>query len=187
MEALRSKLKPIWERYKTDVYAIEKKYEKYRQGETKIYSTDYTEKKYAEQKAELQVLVEKYHPLIDKALEERLRELEPKRNIINSIEYQTKLSNVLNILNMAEGEVDNNYLDFIVQANDITVLGMLDKKYRETSTSTGEWIRKNNYLKQIDRMKKFANDLKKQVRTDFTSQFFDNNTWNVGILEYVTI
>lgn len=88
---------------------------------------------------------------------------------------------------MTEGEVDNSYLDFIVQANDTTVLQMLDKKYRETSTNAGEWIRQNNYLKQIERMRKFTNDVKSKVRNDFTSQLFDNNTWNVGILEYVTI
>lgn len=187
MDKLRAKLKPIWERYKRDVYVVEEKYKKYREGETKVYSTDYSEKKYAEQKAELQVLVEKYHPLIDRALEDRLRELEPKRNIIDSIEYQTKLSNTLNLLTMTEGEVDNSYLDFIVQANDTTVLEMLDKKYRETSTNAGEWIRQNNYLKQIERMRKFTNDVKSKVRNDFTSQLFDNNTWNVGILEYVTI
>ena len=48
---------------------------------------------------------------------------------INSIEYQTKLANVMNLLNL-DSNLDMSYFDFMVEAKDHKTLGLLSDKYK---------------------------------------------------------
>ena len=48
---------------------------------------------------------------------------------INSIEYQTKLSNVMNLLNL-DSNLDMSYFDFMIEARDYKTLELLSNKYK---------------------------------------------------------
>ena len=51
---------------------------------------------------------------------------------INSIEYQTKLSNVMNLLNL-DSNLDMSYFDFMVEARDYKTLSLLSNKYKSST------------------------------------------------------
>ena len=51
------------------------------------------------------------------------------KKIIDSVEYQTKLSNVFNLLNL-NSELDESFFDFMVEANDFVTLELLKEKYK---------------------------------------------------------
>ena len=51
---------------------------------------------------------------------------------INSIEYQTKLSNVMNLLNL-DSNLDMSYFDFMIEARDHKTLGLLADKYKSST------------------------------------------------------
>ena len=58
--------------------------------------------------------------------------IKPNTDIVNSMEYQTKLSNVLNLLAL-NPEIDQSYFDFMVDANDFITLELLKDKYKSKS------------------------------------------------------
>ena len=51
---------------------------------------------------------------------------------INSIEYQTKLSNVMNLLNL-DSNLDMSYFDFMIEARDYKTLELLANKYKSST------------------------------------------------------
>ena len=51
---------------------------------------------------------------------------------INSIEYQTKLANVMNLLNL-DSNLDMSYFDFMIEARDHKTLGLLADKYKSST------------------------------------------------------
>ena len=66
---------------------------------------------------------------IDKILQDKLETITPNYKQINSIEYQTKLANVLKLMELSAGKLSEQHLNFMVEANDIDTLEILSKTY----------------------------------------------------------
>ena len=151
MDKLRPRLKSIYEMYVDNTKKIEVEYEKYfKDGANKIYANELIIKKKVELEQQLYNVGINHERYMNEALNVRVSQLDPDANTINSIEYQTKLSNTLNLLSMSKGNVDTKLIDFIVEARDTSTMDILQEAYPQTEIS--HYLEKNNIKNTIEDM-----------------------------------
>ena len=168
MKELSKKFLDIYNTYTSEIDRLNKEYEPYTDAHAyETYAQSLIDRKNTERLDTLRCLDSKYHRFIEEALSVRLSKLEPDTNIINSLEYQTKLSNTLSLLNMTNGNIDGKSLNFIAEARDIDTLKAIKDAYKE-NTNLAIWIACNDLSANIERMERntrsmigninFAND-----------------------------
>ena len=133
MENMKSKIKKHIQNYYYECRAIEAEYA--------VYETQQARNLYAPMLIQ-EMLNEKITKLKDARLdlERKIDDefllfvdgIKPDTEVIGSIKYQTQLSNLFNLLNL-DKDLDESYLDFMVEANDFTTLGLLQEKYKSKS------------------------------------------------------
>lgn len=163
MKELSKKFLDIYNAYTSEIDRLNKEYEPYtNEYAYETYAQSLIDRKNTERLDSLTCLDNKYHRFIEEALSVRLSELEPDANIINSLEYQTKLSNTLSLLNITNGKIDVNSLNFIAEARDIDTLKAIKDAYKE-NTILAMWINCNDLSSNIERMEKNTRNMKGNI------------------------
>lgn len=93
------------------------------------YSQDFILKKQTERNFNLGQLKHDLNKNLDKILNDKLETIKPNHEKIDSIEYQTKLANVLKLMELSAGKLEKQYFDFMVEANDTDTINILASKY----------------------------------------------------------
>lgn len=93
------------------------------------YSSDYIKKARSEQEKELSLLNKAYYEKIDEIADKYINNLKVDTKEIESDRYQLRLSNTLKLIEMADGNIDKDNLNFIVAAKDSNILSILKSKY----------------------------------------------------------
>ena len=93
------------------------------------YSDEFIENK----KAELNRTKEAYRKISSEKFErlgnDYIKSLKVDTNKIDSLEYQTKLANVLKIIELKDGNISRDSIQFMVNARDVNTLQALSTKY----------------------------------------------------------
>lgn len=144
MNNYKKNIRQIYKKHLAEVQNINKKYDRYFAEHTnEKYAEVFLEKKRNEKKAELQGVYNEAGVEINKSLDDYMQTLLPDEKVINSLEYQTKLNNVLNLLAITKGNINTSILDFIVLANDIETLQAIKKGY-SNNVNLQVYIDENN-------------------------------------------
>ena len=143
---LENKIKKIYyETSKTEA-SIKQEYEYYRSEEaTRKYSQNFLDDKLAECKERIQAYRNAQKNNIESEYKNVIEDLKPKQDIISSLEYQTRLSNTLNLLSLSKGNIDTSQLQYIFDAGDDETLNIIKSAYKDNIV-LGDYIDKNNNI-----------------------------------------
>lgn len=131
------------EQYKKD---IKKEFEKYWERCDSVKNTNnkyFDESKYSkqfiddikrEEQEDIQGYKNDFYQNVRKLRDVYISGLKADTETINTMEYQVRLSNVLRLVEMSEGAISNNLLDFMVKANDTDTLRLLASKFSSSSS-----------------------------------------------------
>ncbi len=131
MNKFKANIKRSIERYYNQVESINNEYSKYEgQVARNIYAPILIQEKLTEKITKLSDA----KIYLNKSIDDEMlmfidRANETNAEVIKSIEYQTRLSNVMNLLNI-ETNLDRSYFDFMAEAKDHKTLELLKEKYK---------------------------------------------------------
>ena len=130
MENLKYKIKKHIEYYYSKCETIQAQYAEFEKEEAKnYYAPIFIQGKINEKLTKLKDARIELENNIDNEFLVFVDSIKPNKELINSIKYQTNLSNLFNLLNL-EKELEESYFDFMVEANDFTTLELLKDKYK---------------------------------------------------------
>ena len=130
MQNMKNNIKRHIKNYYNECRIIESEYEKYETKDARdYYNPLLIQQKLNEKITKLKDARIELNDKIDDELLFFIDNIKPNNTVINSIEYQTKLSNLFNLLNL-DSELNESYLDFMVEANDFITLELLKDKYK---------------------------------------------------------
>ena len=139
-KGILARFNAIYKMLGDDVDTIINQYKEYENKE--VYSEDFIKNKKIEKKALLDARISQHRKFIDEAVNVHIsNNFAPNTNVIESLEYQTRLTNILTLLNASKGEINPNNLDFIVDAKDFGTMEALRAAYPKTLTN---WEIENN-------------------------------------------
>ena len=129
MQNLKIKVKKHIKNYYSTCRGIESEYSVYETKEAKnLYAPMFIQQKLNEKITKLKNARLDLNDKIEDELLFFIADIRPDQEEINSISYQTKLNNVLNLLSL-DSELDESYFDFMVEANDFKTVELLKNKY----------------------------------------------------------
>ena len=130
MENMKRKIKSHIQNYYAKCRRIEAEYAEFETKEARnYYAPVLIQEKLTEKITKLKDARIELENLIDDEFLVFVDSIKPDTETINSIKYQTNLSNLFNLLNL-DSELDESYFNFMVEANDFTTLGLLKDKYK---------------------------------------------------------
>ena len=130
MENMKVKIKKHIENYYAKCERIRAEYAEYETKEARnYYAPVLIQEKLTEKITKLKYARLELEKNMDNEFLAFVDSIKPNNTIINSIEYQTKLSNLFNLLNL-DANLDQSYLDFMIESNDYTTLELLKEKYK---------------------------------------------------------
>ena len=131
MKTLQAEVKKHIENYYSKCERIKSQYANFHTKEVKsVYSGEFIQTQLNKELTELNEAKTELNNLIeDSFIALTVRAEISDIDTINSIEYQTKLANVMNLLNL-DSNLDMSYFDFMVEAKDHKTLGLLSDKYK---------------------------------------------------------
>ena len=133
MENMKSKIRNHIEKYYFECKSIEAQYAVYETKEARnLYAGVLIQEKLTEKITKLKDARIKLENRIDDEFLAFVDGIKPNSDLISSIQYQTQLSNLLNLLSL-DKELDESYFNFMVEANDFTTLELLKEKYKSKS------------------------------------------------------
>ena len=133
MENMKSKIKKHIESYYAKCERIHAEYAEYETKEARdYYNPLLIQEKLNEKITKLKDARIELNDKIDDELLFFIDNIKPDKELINSIKYQTNLSNLFNLLNL-DANLDESHFDFMVEANDFVTLGLLKEKYKSKS------------------------------------------------------
>ena len=139
-KGILARFNAIYKMLVDDVDTIINQYKEYENKE--VYSEDFIKNKKIEKKALLDARISQHRKFIDEAVNVHIsNNFAPNTKVIESLEYQTRLTNILTLLNASKGEINLNNLDFIVDAKDSGTMEALRDAYPKTLTN---WEIENN-------------------------------------------
>ena len=139
-KGILARFNAIYKMLVDDVDTIINQYKEYENKE--VYSEDFIKNKKIEKKALLDARISQHRKFIDEAVNVHIsNNFAPNTKVIESLEYQTRLTNILTLLNASKGEINLNNLDFIVDAKDSGTMEALRAAYPKTLTN---WEIENN-------------------------------------------
>lgn len=178
MEILNPKLKNIYDEYSNKLNSLNNEYKQFE--DTEYYASSFIRNKEIEKDSKLSDLRESYIQKVSEVTNSRLKEFEPNTSLINSLEYQTRLSNVLNLLNMSKGNIDVSMLDFIVEAKDTNTLDIIKNTYSdyEKAPKLFEYFSLNNVDETVAGIKLCCNGLIDVIK------FGEEHSYNTRVAVY---
>ena len=131
MKTLQAEVKKHIENYYSKCERIKSQYANFHTKEVRsVYSGEFIQTQLNKELTELNEAKTELNNLIeDSFIALTVRAEISDIDTINSIEYQTKLANVMNLLNL-DSNLDMSYFDFMVEAKDHKTLGLLSDKYK---------------------------------------------------------
>jgi len=130
MENMKVKIKKHIENYYAKCERIRAEYAEYETKEARnYYAPVLIQEKLTEKITKLKDARLELEKNMDNEFLLFVDSIKPNNTVINSIEYQTKLSNLFNLLNL-DSELNESYLNFMVEANDFITLELLSNKYK---------------------------------------------------------
>ena len=133
MENMKSKIRNHIENYYAKCKAIEAEYAEFETQEARnYYAPVLIQEKLTEKITKLKDARIELENRIDDEFLAFVDGIKPNSEVISSIQYQTQLSNLLNLLSL-DKELDESYFNFMVEANDFTTLELLKEKYKSKS------------------------------------------------------
>lgn len=164
MQNLKIKVKKHIKNYYSTCRGIESKYAMYETKEAKnLYAPMFIQQKLNEKITKLKNARLDLNDKIEDELLFFIADIRPDQEEINSISYQTKLTNIFNLLNL-ESELDESYFDFMVEANDFKTLELLKNKYKSKVLTL--------VFDKVDKEKVIANA---RVELKILSNYIDND------------
>ena len=134
MQTLQAEVKKHIEPYYSRCERIKSQYANFHTKEIKsVYSAEFVQEALNNEITALNEARNEVNNLIEEsfiAFTKRAERMD--MDTINSIEYQTKLSNVMNLLNL-DSNLDMSYFDFMIEARDHKTLGLLADKYKSST------------------------------------------------------
>lgn len=178
METLKPKLKNIYDEYLNKLNVLNEDYKQYQN--TDYYASSFIRNKEIEKDSNLSDLRESYIQKVREVTNSRLKEFEPNTSLINSLEYQTKLTNILNLLNMSKGNIEVSMLDFIVEARDKNTLDIIKNTYSdyEEAPKLFEYFSLNNLDEAIAGIKFVCDGLVDVIK------FGEEHSYNTRVAVY---
>lgn len=180
---LESKIKKIYYETSKIEASIKQEYEKYLNPDAaNIYAQKLIDNKLAECKEKIQAYRNAQKNNIELEYKNVIEDLKPKQDIISSLEYQTRLSNTLNLLNLSKGNIDTSQLQYMFDAGDDETLNTIKDAYKD-NTILSKYIEENSiaakieYAKQVrdtgKRALEFENDgyMQRLARWDIENKF----------------
>ena len=164
MQNLKIKVKKHIKNYYSTCKGIESKYAMYETKEAKnLYAPIFIQQKLNEKITKLRDARLDLDDKIEDELLFFIADIRPNQEEINSIGYQTKLNNVLNLLSL-DPELDESYFDFMVEANDFKTVELLKNKYKSKVLTL--------VFDKVDKEKVIANA---RVELRILSNYIDND------------
>ena len=164
MENMKHKIRKHIENYYAKCKAIEAEYAEYETKEARnYYAPILIQEKLNEKITKLKDARIELENNIDNEFLLFVDSIKPDKELINSIKYQTNLSNVFNLLNL-DADLDESYFDFMVEANDFTTLELLKEKYK--SKTLGVVFSKVDKEKIIGEARVMVRILKNYIDSD---------------------
>lgn len=178
MEILKPKLKNIYDEYSNKLNSLNNEYKQFE--DTEYYASSFIRNKEIEKDSKLSDLRESYIQKVSEGTNSRLKEFEPNTSLINSLEYQTKLTNILNLLNMSKGNIEVSMLDFIVEARDKNTLDIIKNTYSdyEEAPKLFEYFSLNNLDEAIAGIKFVCDGLVDVIK------FGEEHSYNTRVAVY---
>ena len=147
---LEIKIKDIYNKTAETEAKIRQEYERYSSPEAKnIYAQKLIDDKLAECKDRVLTYRNAQKGNIEFAYKNLLEGLKPNQEVINSLEYQTRLSNTLNLLALSKGDINTDQLDFICEAMDENTLNIIKDAYKD-NVLLGKYIEDNSIATKIE-------------------------------------
>ena len=164
MENMKSKIRNHIEKYYFECKSIEAQYAVYETKEARnLYAGVLIQEKLTEKITKLKDARLELEKNMDNEFLLFVDSIKPNNAIINSIEYQTKLSNLFNLLNL-DANLDESYLDFLIEANDMKTVELLKNKYKSKVLTL--------VFDKVDKEKVIANA---RVELRILSNYIDND------------
>ena len=134
MQALQAEVKKHIEPYYSKCERIKSQYANFHTKEVRsVYSGEFIQTQLNNEITALNEAINEVNNLIEESFISFTKRAERMdMDTINSIEYQTKLSNVMNLLNL-DSNLDMSYFDFMVEARDYKTLELLANKYKSST------------------------------------------------------
>ena len=131
MRKLENEVKKHIENYYSKCKRIKSQYANFHTKEVRsVYSGEFIQTQLTKELTELNEAKTEVNNLIEESfMDFTVRAEISDIETINSIQYQTKLSNVMNLLNL-DSNLDMSYFDFMIEAKDYKTLGLLADKYK---------------------------------------------------------
>jgi len=130
MQNMKNKIKGHIQSYYGKCKAIESEYAGFETKEARnYYAPVLIQEKLTEKITKLKDARIELEKKIDDEFLLFVDSIKPNKELINSIKYQTNLSNLFNLLNL-DKDLEESYFDFMVEANDFTTLELLKEKYK---------------------------------------------------------
>ena len=131
MKTLQAEVKKHIENYYSKCERIKSQYANFHTKEVRsVYSGEFIQTQLNKELTELNEAKTELNNLIeDSFIALTVRAEISDIDTINSIEYQTKLANVMNLLNL-DSNLDMSYFDFMIEAKDHKTLELLSDKYK---------------------------------------------------------
>lgn len=147
---LENKIKNIYYKTAETEAKIKQEYERYSSPEAKnIYAQKLIDDKLAECKDRVLTYRNAQKGNIEFEYKKLLEGLKPNQEVINSLEYQTRLSNTLNLLALSNGNIDTEQLGFICEAMDENTLNIIKDAYKD-NVLLGKYIEDNSIATKIE-------------------------------------
>ena len=170
-KAILVRLYSIYKMLGDDVDTITNQYKEYENKE--IYTEEFLKNKENEKKSLLDARISQHRRFIDEAVNVHIsNNFAPNTKVIESLEYQTRLNNILTLLNVSKGEINLSNLDFIVDARDSGTMEALRSAYPNTLTN---WEIENNPKYMSDAIISRAGTVKGAMEIDHISNQMTRN------------
>lgn len=146
---------------------ITNKYKKF--YDNSDYSEEFKDRKRAEEDAEIQREKEVAYDRIDRLTEAYLKRISTQNEEVESLEYQTRLSNLLRLAELSGGKLDTKDLQFVIDAKDSTTLKILRNKYKSEALYLAFYevdadTHKNALLKRANMVKNYINSMNREFK-----------------------
>lgn len=130
MQTLKTNVKRAIESYYNKCATINSEYAKYEGKEARnTYAPILIQQKLTEKITKLKDAELERDREIEKAFLDFSNNIKPNQSVIDTQEYQVKLSNIFNLLAL-DPNLAESYFDFMVEANDMETLKLLEAKYK---------------------------------------------------------
>lgn len=176
---LEKKIKDIYHKTAKTEASIKQEYERYSSPDAKnIYAQKLIDDKLAECKGRIQNYRNAQKGNIETEYRNLIETLKPNQEVISGLEYQTRLSNILNLLALSNGNIDTEQLGFICEAMDENTLNVIKNAYKN-NTLLVKYIEDNSIATKIEEAN-WTRDVGKRA-LDFEDESYMNRLarWDI--------